>query len=33
MEFKASKNLPEQIALYLGDRIMRFGLKPGQRSR
>ncbi|HOD15352.1 MAG TPA: GntR family transcriptional regulator [Spirochaetota bacterium] len=31
MEFKASKNLPEQIALYLGDRIMRFGLKPGQR--
>lgn len=31
MEFKASRNLPEQIALYLGDRIIRFELKPGQR--
>lgn len=31
MEFKPSKNLPEQIAQYLGNRIMRFELKPGQR--
>jgi DNA-binding GntR family transcriptional regulator len=31
MEFKPSKNLPEQIAHYLEDRILRFKLKPGQR--
>ena len=31
MEFKPSKNLPEQIAHHLGNRIMRFDLKPGQR--
>lgn len=31
MEFKPSKNLPEQIARYLGNRILRFELKPGQR--
>jgi len=31
MEFKPSKNLAEQIALYLGERIIRFELKPGER--
>ncbi|OHD64063.1 MAG: hypothetical protein A2176_08605 [Spirochaetes bacterium RBG_13_51_14] len=31
MDFKPSKNLPGQIAEYLGNRIMRFELKQGQR--
>jgi DNA-binding GntR family transcriptional regulator len=31
MDFKPSKNLAEQIAKYLADKIIRFELKPGDR--
>lgn len=31
MDFKPSKNLAEQIAQYLGDKIILFQLKPGER--
>jgi DNA-binding GntR family transcriptional regulator len=31
MEFKPSKNLAEQIAQYLSDKIILFQLKPGER--
>ncbi len=31
MEFQASENLAEQIALFLSDKIVRFELKPGER--